>query len=63
VQDDVWDIVPGLEGQLVPSGSSRSTFHARESVDVCSIGQALSHKFKCLYVWKLSKAFNHSNLL
>jgi hypothetical protein len=29
VQDDVWDIVPGSEGQPVPGGSSRSTFLAK----------------------------------
>jgi hypothetical protein len=29
VQDDVWDIVPGPEGQPVPGGSSRSTFLAK----------------------------------
>jgi len=26
MEDDVWDIVLGFEGQLVPGGSSRSTF-------------------------------------
>jgi hypothetical protein len=29
VQDGVWDIVPGLEGQSVLGGSSRSTFLAK----------------------------------
>jgi transposase InsO family protein len=29
MEDDVWDIVPGSEGQPVPGGSSRSTFLAK----------------------------------
>jgi hypothetical protein len=45
VQDDVCTIVPGLKGEPVPDSSLRSTFLARGSVDVCSIGQVLPHWF------------------
>jgi hypothetical protein len=29
MEDDVWDIMPGSEGQPVPDGSSRSSFLAK----------------------------------
>jgi hypothetical protein len=63
VQDDVWDIVPGWRDNQFQVALPEVPSSLRGSVDVCSIGQVLPHRSKCLDVWKSSKAFNLSNLL
>jgi hypothetical protein len=63
VNDDVWDIVPGPEDSQFQVALPKVPSSLRGSVDVCSIRQVLSHRFKCLDMWKSPKAFNLGNLL